>query len=276
MEGRRAALKRFVESTGFTRFITFVIALNAATIGLETSPLAMETAGPLLVALDRTALAIFVIEIGLKLVAYGPRFFRDGWNVFDFFVVAVALIPFSGAFSVLRALRVLRALPLLSVVPKLRMVVDALFAAAPGMGSIVAVLVLVFYVAGVMATKLFGAGFPEWFGSIGASMYTLFQIMTLESWSMGIVRPVMETYPWAWVFFVPFIIVTSFAVLNLFIALIVNSMQLIHDAETKEIAEKAEAQAHGEREALMNEIVAIRKGLEDVKRQLAKENASAD
>jgi voltage-gated sodium channel len=135
----------------------------------------------------------------------------------------------------------------------MRTVVGALFKALPGMMSIIAVLTLVFYVAAVMATKLFGAAFPAWFGSVGESMYTLFQIMTLESWSMGIVRPVMQVYPLAWLFFVPFVIITSFAVLNLFIALIVNSMQSVQLQDRNSAAAEAEL-AHNEREALLRKI----------------------
>lgn len=250
-EKARRATYSLIERPLFGQFIIGVIAVNAVTLGLETSPAMMASWGGLLVSIDRLALTIFTIEIALKLFAYGPRFFKSGWNIFDFVIVAISLVPAAGAFSVLRALRVLRVLRLLSVVPQLKFVVGALLSAVPGMSAIIAVLVLVFYIAAVIATKLFGPAFPEWFGNVGASMYSLFQIMTLESWSMGIVRPVMETYPWAWVFFVPFIIVTSFAVLNLFIALIVNSMQKIHDEETRGEREEAETEAHDERTALM-------------------------
>ncbi len=180
----------------------------------------------------------------------GCRSSNSGWNLFDLVIVGVAWLPSGGALSVLRALRVLRVLRLMSVVPQMRSVIGALLSALPGMGSVVAVLLLVFYVASVMATKLYAEAFPQWFGSIGESMYSLFQIMTLESWSMGIVRPVMEVYPLAWIFFVPFVVVTSFAVLNLFIALIVNSMQAEH-MQDRESAEQAERTAHDEREELL-------------------------
>ncbi len=223
-------LRTIVESRGFNLAITIVIVVNAVTLGLETWPRAMDVAGPLLLTLDAAALWIFTVELGLKLWVYRRRFFGSAWNIFDLAVVAIAWIPSGGSLSVLRALRILRVLRLVSVVPQMRTVVGALFRALPGMGSIVAVLALVFYVAAVMATKLFGGAFPEFFGSIGASMYSLFQVMTLESWSMGIVRPVMEEFPNAWAFFVPFIILTSFTVLNLFIALIVNSMQTLNAA----------------------------------------------
>ena len=263
-------LKNIVESRGFTLAVTIVIAVNAVTLGLETWPLAMQAAGPLLLALDTLALWFFTVEIGLKLWLYRGRFFRDPWNVFDFLIVAVAWVPTSGPLSVLRALRIVRALRLLSIVPQMRTVIGALFQALPGMGSVIAVLALVFYVAAVMATKLFGADFPDWFGSIGASMYSLFQIMTLESWSMGIVRPVMEQQPLAWLFFVPFIIVTSFAVLNLFIALIVNSMQSMQSETTDHVRAEALA-AHDEREALSRQIEALTAEMRQIREALRKD-----
>ena len=262
-------LKNIVESRGFTLAVTIVIAVNAVTLGLETWPLAMQAAGPLLLALDTLALWFFTVEIGLKLWLYRGRFFRDPWNVFDFLIVAVAWVPTSGPLSVLRALRIVRALRLLSIVPQMRTVIGALFQALPGMGSVIAVLALVFYVAAVMATKLFGADFPDWFGSIGASMYSLFQIMTLESWSMGIVRPVMEQQPLAWLFFVPFIIVTSFAVLNLFIALIVNSMQSMQSETNDHVRAEALA-AHDEREALSRQIEALTLEMRQIREALRK------
>jgi voltage-gated sodium channel len=133
--------------------------------------------------------------------------------------------------SVLRALRVLRLLRVISVAPRLRRVVEGFISALPGMASVFLLMGIIFYIGAVMATKLFGAAFPEWFGTLGRSAYSLFQIMTLESWSMGIVRPVMEVYPLAWGFFVPFILITTFAVVNLVVGLIVNSMQDAHHAE---------------------------------------------
>ena len=251
-----AKLRRVVESRGFSLTITTVIVINAIVLGLETSPRVMAAVGPLLLAIDTAALWVFTVEIGLKLWLYRGRFFRDGWNNFDFVIVAIAWLPATGALSVLRALRIMRVLRLMSIVPQMRAVVGALLNALPGMGSIVAVLALIFYVAAVMATKLFGAAFPDWFGTIGASMYSLFQIMTLESWSMGIVRPVMEVYPGAWAFFVPFIVITIFSVLNLFIALIVNSMQSLQ-AQTNDSLRAEAVVAHDEREMLLQRIEAL-------------------
>jgi voltage-gated sodium channel len=211
-----------------------------------------------LIALDRLILAVFVIELGLRIAAYGRRFFRDPWSLFDLFVVMIALMPQAGPLSVLRALRILRALRLISAVPRLRRVVAALLSAIPGMGAIILLMCLIFYVAAVIATKLFGSRFPEWFGTIGESLYSLFQIMTLESWSMGIVRPVLEVYPHAWAFFVPFILIATFTMLNLFIAVIVNAMQSQHNIEV----EQAEAAAHEERAVMLDEIRALRRDLD--------------
>jgi voltage-gated sodium channel len=191
----------------------------------------MAVAGGFLRLVDGLCLAIFVVEIALKIHVERLRFFSRGWNLFDFAVVAVALLPASGGLSVLRALRVLRVLRVVTVAPRLRRVVEGFVTALPGMGSVFLLMTLIFYVAAVMATNLFGASHPEWFGSLGASAYTLFQVMTLESWSMGIVRPVMETHPWAWAFFVPFIALTTFTALNLIVGLIVNSMQDAHAEE---------------------------------------------
>lgn len=230
----RARAAAFIFSPRAQNFILGVILFNAVLLGLETSDTAMAAAGPLILALDAACLAIFVIELAIKLFAMRLRFFRDGWNVFDFVIVAISLAPAAQGLSALRALRILRLLRVISVAPALRRVVEGLVSALPGMGSVFLLMGLIFYIGAVMATKLFGATFPEWFGTLGRSAYSLFQIMTLESWSMGIVRPVMEVYPQAWLFFVPFILITTFAVVNLVVGLIVNSMQDAHQAEANQ------------------------------------------
>jgi voltage-gated sodium channel len=224
----------FLDQAWVTNFIIGVIIFNAILLGMETSDEIMAAAGPLIIFLDSVCLAVFVVEIGLKLFAHGLRFFRSGWNIFDFVIVGIALVPATQGFSVLRALRILRVLRVISATPRLRRVVEGFITALPGMGSVFLLMALIFYIGAVMATKLFGDAFPEWFGDLGRSAYSLFQIMTLESWSMGIVRPVMEVFPWAWAFFVPFIMVTTFAVVNLLVGLIVNSMQDAHAEESNE------------------------------------------
>ena len=228
----RSKIAAFLDTAFVRNFIIAVILFNAVILGLETSNPVMALAGPVILFLDAACLAIFVVELALKIFARGGRFFRSGWNVFDFLIVGVALFPAAQSFSVLRALRILRLLRVLSVAPALRRVVEGFIRAVPGMGSVFLLMAMIFYIGAVMATKLFGAAFPDWFGSLGLSAYTLFQVMTLESWSMGIVRPVMGEYPNAWMFFVPFIIVTTFAVVNLLVGLIVNSMQEAHGEES--------------------------------------------
>ncbi len=218
-------LKNFIESRFINIFITFVILINAITLGLETSEELVSKIGNMLIYVDKIALSIFVIELLIKLFVYRLSFFKSGWNVFDFIIVTIALIPTSGPLSILRAFRIFRALRLLSMVPSMKKVIQAMFYAIPGIASVGTIIVLIFYISAVLVTNFFGNKFEDWFGSIGESMYSLFQIMTLESWSMGIVRPVMEEYPYAWAFFVPFILVTTFAVLNLFIGIIVDAMQ---------------------------------------------------
>ena len=252
----RDKLAAFLDSPRVRNFIIAVILFNAVILGMETSSTIMTAAGPVILALDRICLAIFTLEIALKLVAHGPRFFRSGWNVFDFVIVGISLVPATQGFSVLRALRILRVLRLLTAAPRLRRVVEGFVTALPGMASVFLLMGIIFYIGAVMATKLFGASFPDWFGSIGLSAYSLFQIMTLESWSMGIVRPVMEVYPHAWAFFVPFIMVPTFAVVNLLVGLIVNSMQDAH-------AEESNAATSDYRDEVLKRLEAIERQLAD-------------
>ena len=262
--GLRTRVRAFIESRPAQHGITALIVLNAGILALETNPAAMAIAGKALHLVDRVILAVFVIEILLK--AFGQRgdFIRDPWNYFDSLVVGIALVPATGSLSVMRALRILRVLRLISAVPSLRRVVGALLHAVPGMGSVLMLLLVIYFVFSVMATNLFGTRFPEWFGNIGSSAYTLFQVMTLESWSMGIVRPVMEVYPHAWVFFVPFILVTSFAVLNLFIGIIVDAVQAHGHSEQRHAtpansAEPTNADLQAELQALRREVAELKR-----------------
>ena len=241
----RTALQRFLERSEVQRAVLVLVVFNAVVLGLETSDTLVARHGAWLQLLDQALLAVFVLEIGLRLVAWRGMFFRDPWSVFDLAVVAIALVPASGPFAVLRALRVLRVLRVLTLVPSMRRVVGGLLAALPGLGSIALVLLLVYYVFGVVATQLFGERFPDWFGTLGRSLYTLFQVMTLESWSMGIVRPLMEVFPYAWMFFIPFILVATFTMLNLFIGVIVGAMQGFASADAAALAAADPGAAQG-------------------------------
>jgi voltage-gated sodium channel len=220
----RERIRVIVFSRRFQQFIVAVILVNAATLGLETVPAVVARHGGLLTLIDHLALYVFVAELVAKMYVERWRFLRDPWNVFDALIVGVALLPATGGLSVLRSLRILRALRLLSVVPSLRRVVSALLRAMPGMSSIVLLLSLVLYVAAVMATKLYGQTAPERFGNLPASLFTLFQTMTGDDWG-NIAREVMTRHPSAWIFFTAFILVSTFIVLNLFMAVVVSAME---------------------------------------------------
>jgi len=257
----RQQVRKFIENPSFEKVIIALIIINAIVMGLETYPSLVANYGHVLMAIDHAILAIFIGEIILRLIHNFKGFWKDPWRIFDFAVVSIALVPATGSLSVLRALRILRVLRLVSSVKSLRKVVSGLLCALPGMASIIMLLTLIFYVFAVIATKLFAADFPQWFGSLGASAFTLFQVMTLESWSMGIVRPVMDQYPYAWILFAPFIIVTAFTVLNLFIGVIVNALQTEHEMEAKaerEVMQKDSKLILDELRQLRSEVAELR------------------
>ena len=262
-------LQRLVNGPRLESVITALIVVNALTLGLETIPAVAQTYGRMLWAIDHAILAVFVIEIAARIVANRLAFFRDPWSLFDFAVVGIALVPATESFSVLRALRVLRVLRLVSRVPSLKRVVGGLIAALPGMGSIILLLALLFYVFGVMATKLYGQDFPELFGTLGHSLFTLFTIMTLEGWVEDVVKPVSERFPSATFFFIPFIIGTTFTVLNLFIGIIVNAMQAEHE-KAEAARREVERDAFGvETEPLLSELKHLRAELAALRSEVA-------
>ena len=233
-----------------------LILLNAAILGLETSPTIMANWGSALQNLDHAILGIFIIEIVLLITSRGLGYFKDPWCVFDFVLVGIALIPASGSMSVLRALRVLRVLRLINKITSMRKVVAGLLNSLPGLGSVFGLIVIIFYVGAVISTNLFSAGFPEFFGSMGDSAYTLFQVMTLEGWSEGIARPVMKEFPYAWLFFVFFILIATFIVFNLFIAVIVDSINSESAMSDK---------SNGHDAGLCAELEAVKQELADIK-----------
>ncbi|MDX2079727.1 MAG: ion transporter [Terrimicrobiaceae bacterium] len=241
----RLKLATWVESKHVQSLIVGVIVLNAVVLGLETDAGLMERWGTFLVALDKACLAVFIVELTIKLVAYRWHFWKSGWNIFDFVVVAIALVPNAGPWAVLRSLRVLRVLRMLTVVPSLRKVVAAFLHAIPGLGGVMLLMIIFLYTSAVLATNLFGRDFPEWFGTLAGSLFSLFQILTLEGWA-DMARTIMKTYPWAAFFFLPFIVIATFTVLNLFIGIIVSTMQELAlkpeetniDPETRKILER--------------------------------------
>jgi voltage-gated sodium channel len=258
-------LRSVIDHPMTERIIAALIVVNAITLGLETSTAVMAEWSSVLHVIDRAMLTVFVLELAARMILQRGQFFRDGWNIFDFIVIGISLAPATEGFAVLRALRVLRLLRLITVVPSVRRVVGGLIGALPGLSSIVLLIGLIYYVSAVMAVNLFGEDFPELFGTLPTSLFTLFTIMTLEGWVEGVVKPIMAKYPYAWLFFIPFIIGTTFTILNLFIGIIVNSMQQEYAKEqaAERIAEhemiEAETQPlHDEMRRLRGEIEALR------------------
>ncbi len=251
-----ATAKRIVESKVFQNFILYLILFNAALLGAETFP-AIEPYNNTLYKVDFAILLIFTLELILKLIAYRKEFFKNGWNYFDTIVVGLSLLPSLLDFSILRMLRLLRILRVFSMVPKFRLVIKGFFDALAGMISVVGILLMLLYMAAVMATKLFSLQFPQYFGSLQKSFFSMFQIMTLEGWP-DIVRNIMQTYPYAWVFFVPFILLTTFTIFNLLIGVIVNSMQKIQEEESEKNEENAAAICKSQLEQIYQEIHSIK------------------
>ncbi|ABI76994.1 cation channel family protein [Hyphomonas neptunium ATCC 15444] len=245
-----SSAERFIERPFVRDTIMALIVINAVVLGVltysEQLPAWLVAA---LTFIDMAVTFIFVAEIVLKLYVYRLQFFKLGWNWFDFMVVGVSVIPGGSTFNVLRALRVLRLLRLLHFIPTMKRITEALLTALPGMGAILAILGLVFYVSVVMATYLFsGSQNTENFSTLAASALTMFEVLTMEGWN-GHMRDLMEEYPWAWMFFIPFILFTVWAILNLFTAVIVDSLQdsaleKMLDAEEKISDELEEQETH--------------------------------
>lgn len=247
--------REFIDSASFQNTILIIIIINSIIMGLQTSKTVVSSIGNVLEILDYICLGIFIIEILLKLVAYGGKFFTDAWNWFD--VIVVVCSVFSGlaflkvlrvfrifrVFRTLKALKGLKALRLVSRLDKLRMIIGAIGKSIPGISWTAVLLLLIYYIFGIIGVTLFGEVFPDWFGTLGKSIYTLFQVMTLESWSMGISRPVMEVFGWAWIYFVPFVLISSFVVMNVVVGIVVNSISEVQAQLALEREERAAAKA---------------------------------
>lgn len=230
-------LDNIIEGKIWNFSISALIIINTIVLGLETYPEIMLIYGDMLHLVDKAILWIFVCELIIRFLAQGISFFKKPWSLFDLFVIGISFVPNQEAFSALRAARALRALRLISIFPRLRGVIEGLVMAIPGIGAIGSVMAIIICVFALIASKLYGTDFPQWFGNFHLSIFSLFQIMTLEGWP-DIVRTVMEQKPFAWVFFITYILIATFSVLNLFIAVIVDAMQRSHSAETQEDHDK--------------------------------------
>ena len=233
-------LRNIISGKAWGNYIAVLIIVNTIVLGMETYPSVMNDYGDLLISIDQTILYVFILELVLRFIAYRLDFFKDHWSIFDLCVVGIALVPTQDAFSALRAARALRALRLISVFPNLRKVIEGLVMAIPGICAIAGVMAIIICVFGLIASKLYGPSFPEWFGNLHLSVFSLFQIMTLEGWP-DIARTVMQEKPFAWVFFVTYILIATFSVLNLFIAVVVDAMQRNQAEDTDDNQEKIHA-----------------------------------
>lgn len=265
LPGWRGEIEKFMGWPLVQRFLIALIVINAAIMGLETNPQVMALAGEELLMVDHMILWVFIAELVLLIAARRLLFFKDAWCVFDFLVVLIALVPATGSLSVLRALRVLRILRLINKVESMRTVVGALLSSLPGLGSVFGLILIIFYVSAVIATNMFGSAFPDRFGSLSQSFFTLFQVMTLEGWSEEIARPVMEIFPSAWVFFIIFILTATFIVVNLFVAVIVDSINSVKFAE---VADSQNSAGNEETQQLRQELAELKMMVQQINNKL--------
>lgn len=254
----------------FQRLVIGLIVFSAVLLGLETSDRMMDRLGRVFHVADVVVVGLFVVEIVIRLLAFLPRpwrFLRDGWNVFDFMIVAASLLPAAGPFAmVARLVRLLRVARLVSVSPQLRLIVATMLRSMSAMGHIVVLLGLLMYIYGVMGCFLFGEvpGATEHWGTLGQSMLSLFTILTLEGWA-DMQAEILPHQPWAWVYFTSFIVIAVFVVINLFIAVIVNNLQDI----------RAEAAADPGRHGSAERLAAVIAELTRLREELAADPSAA-
>lgn len=277
-------LKKFVESTVFQTVILGVIILNTVLLGLQTVPLLNEVCGTVLKIADYVCLGIFIVEMLLKLVVYRFGYFKDGWNWFDFIIILTSLFSNLAVlsafrvfrvFRVFRSLKALRSMRMVSSLKHLRVIILAIGRSVPSIAWTGLLLMLIYYIFSIIGVTMFVSTFPEWFGDIGKAMYTLFQVMTLESWSMGISRPVMEVFPYAWVYFVPFVLICSFIVMNVVVGIVINSISEVTAIQKDEESGGASANSPDTLETgekIHLEIAQVREHLAALERLLDEEN----
>ncbi len=223
------------------KIITFVIILNAAVLGILTDRTLSAEEVLFLEAVDKACLVIFTVELIAKLLVYRRSFWSEGWNIFDFVIVLSSIVFISSSISVIRAFRIFRLLKALAEFPELQILVSSMLKAIPSMTWALLLLFIVFYIFAVFGSTMYGDAFPELFGDIGGSMFTLFQVMTFESWATAVARPIMAMYPYAWIYFLVFILLTAITLLNVMVGIVVEAVGTISEAvKQKQAAEAAE------------------------------------
>ncbi|MGZ8211461.1 MAG: ion transporter [Burkholderiales bacterium] len=262
----KAFAARIVEARWFEPFMIALILFNAVLIGLETSHDFVARYDGWLHLGNDIILGVFIIEAALKIVAVAPRFrlyFGNGWNLFDFSIVVLSLIPATGEFAlVARLIRVFRVLRLVSAVPQLRLVVATLVRSIPSMGHVILLMSLVFYIYAVCGFHFFADVDPEHWGNLGAALLTLFQLVTLEGW-VDVMEAAMEASPFAWIFFVSFVMLGTFVVLNLFIAVVINNLE---QSKIEQLEELEKPVTHHD---VLKELQRTRDALQDLQRKIA-------
>ena len=236
----RDKAKKIIESGWFQSFVLILILVNAVILGAETLSPIRETFGAELHLIDRLIISAFGLEIALRLYAYGLDYFRNGWNIFDFLIVVVSFAAATSGLAAVRAFRVLRVLRVVTVIPRMRVVVSALLDAIPGIASVGIVIILIVYVFAVIAANLYGPQHEKLFGDVFAAMYTLFQVMTLEGWP-DIAAEVSQTHPNSWVFFLTFVLIATFTMLNLFVAIVVRVVEEDSDSWSDDLIKQNDA-----------------------------------
>ncbi len=228
---------QIVSAPWFERVIIAFILINGAILGMETSPSLVAQLGGLLYLGNRVILGIFILEAVLKMIAVAPqidRYFRDGWNVFDFSVIVFSLIPATGDFAMIaRLARLLRVVRLVSTIPELRLIVSTLLRSIPSMMHVMTLMSVIFYIYAITGYQLFHEHDPTHWRSLGIALLTLFRVVTLEDWT-DVMYTAMDFHPMAWLFFVSFVVLGTFVVINLFIAVVINNLD---EAKAERLAE---------------------------------------
>ena len=273
-------LKKVVDHKAFQGFILFIIVFNSVVMGIETISGLPDKVVLVLGLFNNVCLWIFIIEMLLKFLADGMDYFKDPWNWFDMVIIGTSLIsalPFMAALRAFRVLRVLRSLKalrsmrLVSSIHHLQIILVAIVRSVPSILWTGLLMILIYYIFALIGVNLFGQAFPDWFGTVGKAMYTLFQVMTLESWSMGISRPVMEVYSAAWLYFVPFVLISSFIVMNVVVGIVVNSISEVTAEDTKKGTDEEEEEKDTDRiKALTAEIKEMREMLARMEQMIEK------
>lgn len=276
MKKKRVSLRGMVDSVVFESVILAAILVNTIALGFETSLSMMARHGRALHIIDRVCLCVFMVELLLRFAAYNKDFFRSGWNVFDLVVIALSLVPEFPTFTVFRILRAFRiartarairiikafkgarALRLVSSVKRLRTIFRAIVLSIPGIAWTVTLLLLFFYIYAIIGVELFRDILPDKFGALGEAMFTLFQVMTFESWSEMVARPIMKVYSPAWLYFISFVVITAFTIMNVVVGIVVDSIYTV----SREDGKKAEGDGNND---IVAEIAKLEEQLARVK-----------